>query len=60
MAFITMWKHDAETCMLFIGGDQILLRLIVATSVIREQTVCLNDVSQLAHRWELEGGYCLA
>jgi hypothetical protein len=54
MGFITMWSNGARRCVLAIGGEQPILRLVDATSVIREQVVRSDAVALLADQWERE------
>ena len=54
MGFITMWKHGARRCVFVIGGEQLLLRLVDATSILREEVVGADAAAVLAGLWETE------
>ena len=54
MGFITMWKHGARRCVFVIGGEQLLLRLVDATSILREEVVGADAAAALADLWETE------
>ena len=49
-----MWKHGARRCVLVIGGEQLLLRLVDATSILREEVVGADAAAALAGLWETE------
>jgi hypothetical protein len=54
MGFITMWKHGAHRCVFIVGGAQMMLRLVDATTVLREQVVNADAAAVLANLWEME------
>jgi hypothetical protein len=54
MAFITMWKHGARRCVFIVGGEQMLLRLVDGTSILREQAVGADAAATLADLWEID------
>jgi hypothetical protein len=54
MGFITMWKHGARRCVFIVGGAQRILRLVDATTVLREQAVSADAAAPLARLWEME------
>jgi hypothetical protein len=54
MGFITMWSHGALRCVFVVGGEQLLLRLVDATSIRREQVVGADAAALLADLWETE------
>ena len=49
-----MWSNGARRCIFVIGGEQPVLRLIDATSIIREQVVGSEAAAFLASLWERE------
>jgi hypothetical protein len=54
MGFITMWRHGARRCVFVVGGEQMLLRLVDATSILREEVVGADAAAMLAGLWETE------
>jgi hypothetical protein len=54
MGFITMWTHGDHRCVFVVGGEQMLLRLVDATSILREQVVGADAAAVLATLWETE------
>lgn len=49
-----MWRHGALRCVFVVGGEQLLLRLVDATSILREQVVAADAAAVLADLWETE------
>lgn len=49
-----MWTHGARRCVFVVGGEQLLLRLVDATSILREQVVGADAAALLAGLWETE------
>jgi hypothetical protein len=54
MGFITMWINGDRRCVLVVGGEQMILRIVDATSIIREQVVRSDAAALLAGLWEQE------
>ena len=49
-----MWRHGARRCVFVVGGEQMVLRLVDATSILREQVVGADAAALLANLWETE------
>jgi hypothetical protein len=54
MGFITMWISGDRRCVLVVGGEQMILRIVDATSILREEIVRSDTAALVANRWEQE------
>jgi hypothetical protein len=54
MVAITMWRNGARKCLMVISNDGLVVRLVDATHVIREEVVGPRCAASLAERWHDE------
>jgi hypothetical protein len=55
MPLIIMWKHGTRECVLVLTGEQISVRLIDGTSVLREvRATSAHAALRTAEIWEIE------
>lgn len=49
-----MWRRGVRRCLLVVAGEQVTLRLVEGTSILREETVAPRFAARLAENWKIE------
>lgn len=49
-----MWRLGIRKCMLVVGREQVMLRLVEGGSILREELVAPRFAARLAESWKIE------
>ena len=55
MSSVVMWEHGDHRCICIVGERRVMIRLVDASRVVREQLAASSEAaSRTAQRWESE------
>lgn len=56
MSSVVMWEHGDHQCICIVGERRVMIRLLEASRIVREQLVPSSEAAErTAQRWEDEG-----